>query len=47
MNIVKREEEPAPLGFSATRLGMDKSLEKLRNAPGGAGLASTHDVEGH
>ena len=28
MNAVKKEEEPAPFGFSATRLGMDKSIEK-------------------
>ncbi len=29
MNTVKREEEQASLGFSHTRLGMDRSLEKL------------------
>ena len=30
MNVVKKEEDPAPLGFSATRLGMEKSIEKQR-----------------
>ncbi len=30
MNSVKREEEPEPLGFSHTRLGMERSLEKQR-----------------
>lgn len=28
MNIVKREEEPSETGFSATRLGMEKVLQK-------------------
>ena len=30
MNSVKKEEEPAPFGFSATRLGMERSIEKQR-----------------
>ncbi len=30
MNTVKREEEPTALGFSHTRLGMERSLEKER-----------------
>ena len=30
MNSVKVEEEPAMFGFSATRLGMEKALEKER-----------------
>ena len=30
MNSVKAEEEPATFGFSATRLGMEKALEKER-----------------
>jgi len=30
MNVVKKEEAPTPLGFSATRLGLDKALEKQR-----------------
>ena len=34
MNAVKLEEEPTPLGFSATRLGLDKSLEKQRMSAG-------------
>jgi hypothetical protein len=32
MNAVKKEEEPSPVGFSVTRLGMEKVKEKLRNA---------------
>ena len=36
MNVVKKEEDPSPVGFSATRLGMEKVIEKLRNS----GLAS-------
>jgi len=28
MTRVKKEEEPQPLGFSATRLGMEKAIEK-------------------
>jgi len=32
MNAVKAEEEPATFGFSATRLGMDKAIEKERMA---------------
>jgi hypothetical protein len=30
MNAVKQQEEPMPLGFSATRLGMEKTIEKQR-----------------
>ncbi len=30
MNRVKQEEDPAPLGFSHTRLGMEKSIEKQK-----------------
>lgn len=33
MNAVKKEEEPAALGFSHTRLGMEKSLEKQKMSP--------------
>jgi hypothetical protein len=36
MNVVKKEEEPAPFGFSATRLGMEKSLEKQHLMPAGS-----------
>jgi len=28
MNLVKKEEEPSELGFSHTRLGVEKTLEK-------------------
>jgi hypothetical protein len=28
MNSVKKEEEPSPAGFSATRLGMDLAIKK-------------------
>ncbi len=34
MNLVKKEEEPETLGFSHTRLGMEKSLEKMQNSEG-------------
>lgn len=30
MNLVKKEEEPAVFGFSATRLGMERSLQKSK-----------------
>jgi len=30
MNTVKKEEEPAEVGFSATRLGLERVLEKKR-----------------
>ena len=29
-NVVKKEEEPKPYGFSATRLGLEKVLEKVK-----------------
>jgi len=32
MIAVKKDEEPTPLGFSATRLGMERSLERQRTA---------------
>ena len=32
MNLVKKEEEPAELGFSATILGMERSIAKQRSA---------------
>ena len=31
MNAVKKEEEPAEVGFSATRLGLERVLEKRRS----------------
>lgn len=30
MNAVKKEEAPAAFGFSATRLGMEKAIERQR-----------------
>lgn len=47
MNAVKKEEEPAPHGFSATRLGMERVIEKRRaflSTPAGqsAGINSEH-----
>jgi len=36
MNAVKQEEAANPLGFSATRLGLDKALEKQRLMEGEA-----------
>ena len=30
MNLVKKEEEPTEFGFSATRLGIEKVLEKTK-----------------
>jgi hypothetical protein len=32
MNLVKKEEEPMPLGFSTTKLGMERALEKRTRA---------------
>lgn len=31
MNTVKKDEDPTPLGFSHTRLGMEKAIEKQRD----------------
>lgn|SRR5574341_489867 len=33
MNAVKQDEDPHPLGFSHTRLGMEKTLEKRKTGP--------------
>jgi hypothetical protein len=30
MNLVKQQEEPQEFGFSATRLGIEKAIEKTR-----------------
>ena len=43
MTLVKKEEEPTPLGFSATRLGMEKTLEKQK-VPVSATSAGAADV---
>jgi hypothetical protein len=40
MNLVKKEEESTQLGFSATRLGMDKSIEKTTAAAAPAAPAA-------
>jgi len=40
MTLVKKEEDPNPLGFSATRLGMEKTLEK-QNASSHAAAGAT------
>ena len=45
MNAVKKEEEPAPFGFSATRLGMDKSIEKQHMSTGPMAGAVAHGAE--
>ncbi len=37
MNLVKKEEEPGPHGFSHTRLGMEKTLEKRNSGNFAAG----------
>jgi len=45
MTAVKKEEEPAALGFSATRLGMDKAIEKqnqVRHAPAAVNPNAQH-----
>lgn len=34
MNIVKKEEEPTPLGFSHTRLGVEKAMSKIMQSLG-------------
>ncbi len=48
MNKVKREEEPAAFGFSATRLGMNKTLEKQRQPVlAGAGASPINDRDRH
>jgi hypothetical protein len=39
MNRVKQEEESCPVGFSATRLGMDKALEKKKDPNRGMAVA--------
>lgn len=48
MNTVKQEEEPTPVGFSHTRLGMERALEKQQAMPGAAVRSATaFDAEGH
>ena len=45
MNAVKKEEEPTPIGFSHTRLGMDRALEKIRSAVGVMGITQAPQEE--
>ena len=45
MNAVKKEEEPTPIGFSHTRLGMDRALEKIRSAVGVMGIMQAPQEE--
>ena len=40
MNAVKREEDSDPLGFSHTRLGMERALEKQNGARTSSGNPS-------
>ncbi|HUJ19642.1 MAG TPA: hypothetical protein VL197_16770 [Nitrospirota bacterium] len=46
MNRVKQEEEPNPHGFSATRLGMDKVIEK-QNAKSAVAPAAGQEQKRH
>jgi hypothetical protein len=46
MNQVKKEEEPSPIGFSATRLGMERAMEKL-GMPVGAAVNGKNDSNRH
>jgi len=45
MNAVKREEEPTTFGFSATRLGLERVLEKQRVSGGAMAQANAHTME--
>ena len=47
MNMVKREEDPTPIGFSATRLGMEKSIEKQRFGMHAGSRPAAAEVEPH
>jgi hypothetical protein len=47
MNAVKREEDPTPLGFSHTRLGMDKSLEKQKNSMATIAVGAAQEANRH
>lgn len=46
MNRVRLEEEPAPFGFSHTRLGMERTLEKSlrKRTAGQEGMRSSGDA---
>jgi hypothetical protein len=45
MNSVKQEEEPTAFGFSHTRLGMDRALDKIRSAVGVMGITQAPQEE--
>jgi len=47
MTTVKQDEDAAPLGFSATRLGLDRSLEKQRSGMGAVSRPMGRDMEKH
>lgn len=47
MNLVKKEEESCPIGFSATRLGMDRALEKKRHNILGMAVVAGAGAERH
>ena len=47
MNAVKKEEEPADFGFSHTRLGLDRTLEKLHAQPVAAGQPVLQEADRH
>ena len=47
MNAVKTEEDPMPLGFSATRLGLEKSIEKQRFGMAAESRPSASKVDPH
>ena len=47
MVAVKQDEEAAPLGFSATRLGLDRSLEKQHGGVGHSANAMQREAERH
>jgi len=42
MNAVKKEEEPADTGFTATRLGLERVLEKKKGGKTAAPVTSNH-----
>jgi hypothetical protein len=45
MNKVKQEEDPAPFGFSHTRLGMERSLEKQKYTIAAVSRGPSQEVE--
>jgi hypothetical protein len=47
MNAVKKEEDPSPVGFSATRLGMERSIQKMRAAAVEGARPAFQKVDSH